>query len=245
MTETGMNASNPLAWRAPRRHGRPGAARGRASRRRRGGPGARGRRDRRARGPRPERLQGLLAPAGEDPRRVPRRTASSSPATSRASPTDGYVTIVGRAKDLIISGGLNVYPKEIESVIDALDGVAESAVIGVPHAGLRRGRARGRQALGRRRGRGRGDHRRDPQPARRVQMPEAGRVRRRTAAQHAWARCRRTCCATPTATPSALRAPDARRADRPRPLRPCHLTPTPPPSLVGEGSDSPSLVGEG
>jgi malonyl-CoA/methylmalonyl-CoA synthetase len=47
---------------------------------------------------------------------------------------DGYVTIVGRAKDLIISGGLNVYPKEVESVIDALDGVAESAVIGVPHA---------------------------------------------------------------------------------------------------------------
>ena len=46
---------------------------------------------------------------------------------------DGYVTIVGRAKDLIISGGLNIYPKEIESVIDGLDGVQESAVIGVPH----------------------------------------------------------------------------------------------------------------
>jgi malonyl-CoA/methylmalonyl-CoA synthetase len=46
---------------------------------------------------------------------------------------DGYVTIVGRAKDLIISGGLNVYPKEVESVIDALEGVDESAVIGVPH----------------------------------------------------------------------------------------------------------------
>ncbi|MFO1207689.1 MAG: AMP-binding protein [Amaricoccus sp.] len=46
---------------------------------------------------------------------------------------DGYVTIVGRAKDLIISGGLNVYPKEIESAIDALPGVTESAVIGVPH----------------------------------------------------------------------------------------------------------------
>jgi malonyl-CoA/methylmalonyl-CoA synthetase len=45
----------------------------------------------------------------------------------------GYVTIVGRAKDLIISGGLNVYPKEIESVIDDLEGVVESAVIGVPH----------------------------------------------------------------------------------------------------------------
>ncbi|MEW6633957.1 MAG: malonyl-CoA synthase [Pseudomonadota bacterium] len=47
--------------------------------------------------------------------------------------TDGYVHIVGRGKDLIISGGYNVYPKEIESEIDALDGVSESAVIGVAH----------------------------------------------------------------------------------------------------------------
>ena len=47
---------------------------------------------------------------------------------------DGYLSIVGRAKDLIISGGYNVYPKEIELVIDALQGVLESAVIGVPHA---------------------------------------------------------------------------------------------------------------
>jgi malonyl-CoA/methylmalonyl-CoA synthetase len=46
---------------------------------------------------------------------------------------DGRVTIVGRAKDLIISGGFNVYPKEIESEINALPGVAESAVLGVPH----------------------------------------------------------------------------------------------------------------
>ncbi|ANK81636.1 MAG: malonyl-CoA synthase [Rhizobiales bacterium NRL2] len=46
---------------------------------------------------------------------------------------DGYVTIVGRGKDLVISGGFNVYPKEIEERIDDLDGVAESAVIGVPH----------------------------------------------------------------------------------------------------------------
>jgi malonyl-CoA/methylmalonyl-CoA synthetase len=45
----------------------------------------------------------------------------------------GYVHIVGRAKDLIISGGFNVYPKEIEAEIDALPGVAESAVIGLPH----------------------------------------------------------------------------------------------------------------
>jgi len=47
---------------------------------------------------------------------------------------DGRVSIVGRAKDLIISGGFNVYPKEIESQIDELPGVRESAVIGVPHA---------------------------------------------------------------------------------------------------------------
>ena len=46
---------------------------------------------------------------------------------------DGRVTIVGRAKDLIISGGFNVYPKEIEDVLDALPGIVESAVIGVPH----------------------------------------------------------------------------------------------------------------
>jgi malonyl-CoA/methylmalonyl-CoA synthetase len=46
---------------------------------------------------------------------------------------DGYVSIVGRAKDLIISGGYNVYPKEVESEIDALPGVVESAVIGLPH----------------------------------------------------------------------------------------------------------------
>jgi len=47
---------------------------------------------------------------------------------------DNYLTIVGRSKDLIISGGYNVYPKEIESFIDEMPGVAESAVIGVPHA---------------------------------------------------------------------------------------------------------------
>ena len=49
---------------------------------------------------------------------------------------DGRVAIVGRAKDLIIAGGLNIYPKEIELALDALPGVAESAVIGVPHPDL-------------------------------------------------------------------------------------------------------------
>ena len=46
----------------------------------------------------------------------------------------GYIQIVGRGKDLIISGGFNIYPKEVETAIDALPGVLESAVIGVPHA---------------------------------------------------------------------------------------------------------------
>jgi len=46
---------------------------------------------------------------------------------------DGYVTIVGRNKDLIISGGYNIYPKEIELILDDQPGVLESAVIGVPH----------------------------------------------------------------------------------------------------------------
>ena len=49
---------------------------------------------------------------------------------------DGFLTIVGRATDLIISGGYNVYPKEVETVLDRLDGVAESAVIGLPHPDL-------------------------------------------------------------------------------------------------------------
>ena len=47
--------------------------------------------------------------------------------------TDGYLTIVGRSKDLIISGGYNVYPAEIEAYLNEMPGVAESAVIGVPH----------------------------------------------------------------------------------------------------------------
>jgi malonyl-CoA/methylmalonyl-CoA synthetase len=45
----------------------------------------------------------------------------------------GYIHIVGRSKDLIITGGYNVYPKEVETEIDAVEGVTESAVIGVPH----------------------------------------------------------------------------------------------------------------
>ena len=50
--------------------------------------------------------------------------------------SEGYVHIVGRNKDLIISGGYNIYPKEIESVLDEQPGILESAVIGVPHKDL-------------------------------------------------------------------------------------------------------------
>ncbi len=46
---------------------------------------------------------------------------------------DGYLRIVGRGKDLIITGGLNVYPREIEALLDELPGIEESAVVGLPH----------------------------------------------------------------------------------------------------------------
>lgn len=49
---------------------------------------------------------------------------------------DGYLRLAGRAKDLVISGGLNVYPKEVEDVLDSLEGVEESAVVGVADADL-------------------------------------------------------------------------------------------------------------
>ena len=49
---------------------------------------------------------------------------------------DGYVSLVVRSKDLIISGGYNIYPKEIELLLDSIEGVFESAVIGVPHPHL-------------------------------------------------------------------------------------------------------------
>ncbi len=61
------------------------------------------------------------------------KTESSGKASVANTVPDDYLSIVGRSKDLIITGGYNVYPKEIESVIDQMPGVAESAVIGIPH----------------------------------------------------------------------------------------------------------------
>ena len=95
----------------------------------------------------------------------------------------GYLFIVGRAKDLIISGGYNVYPVEVETELDALPGVAESAVIGVPHPDFGEGvtavvvpRAR-RSARRERVAGGAGA------AAGEVQAAEAHRVRERNAAQ--------------------------------------------------------------
>jgi malonyl-CoA/methylmalonyl-CoA synthetase len=98
--------------------------------------------------------RGLLLPAGEIGQlqvkgpnvfkgywRMPEKTADefTSDAWFKTGDvgridTDGYVCIVGRSKDLIITGGYNVYPAEIESLLNELPGVAESAVVGVPHA---------------------------------------------------------------------------------------------------------------
>jgi malonyl-CoA/methylmalonyl-CoA synthetase len=47
---------------------------------------------------------------------------------------DGYISIIGRQSDMIISGGLNIYPKEIEDALNDIDGILESAVIGIPDA---------------------------------------------------------------------------------------------------------------
>lgn len=52
---------------------------------------------------------------------------------------DGRLTLMGRSKDLIIAGGYNIYPKEIEQVLDSIEGVAESAVIGAPHPDIGEG----------------------------------------------------------------------------------------------------------
>ena len=66
------------------------------------------------RGARPERLHRLLAACRRRPRRSSATTASSSPATSPRSTRTATCRIVGRGKDLVISGGYNVYPKEVE-----------------------------------------------------------------------------------------------------------------------------------
>ena len=132
MTETGMNTSNPLD--GPRRPGTVGKPL----------PGVSTRivndRDQ----PLPAGEVGQLQVKGANVLkgywRRPEKTAEDFTADGyfrtgdlARLDSDGYVSIVGRAKDLIITGGLNVYPKEIETCLEKLDGVVESAVIGAPH----------------------------------------------------------------------------------------------------------------
>ena len=133
MTETNMNASNP--YRGARI---PGF--GRLAFAGCGNPHCRWRRqrvaagrDRHDRSPWPQCLPRLLADAGKDRKPNSARTVSSSQATWAPSVPTDTLRIVGRGKDLIITGGLNVYPREIESLLDDLPGVEESAVVGLPH----------------------------------------------------------------------------------------------------------------
>jgi malonyl-CoA/methylmalonyl-CoA synthetase len=132
MTETGMNTSNPLD--GPRRPGTVGKAL----------PGVSTRivddRDQ----PLPAGEVGQLQVKGDNVFkgywRLPEKTAEDFTADGyfrtgdlARMDEDGYVSIVGRSKDLIISGGLNIYPKEVENYLDRIDGVRESAVIGAAH----------------------------------------------------------------------------------------------------------------
>jgi malonyl-CoA/methylmalonyl-CoA synthetase len=135
MTETGMNASNPLT--GERRPGTVGLAL----------PGVDLRvRDREGRTLPPDEI-GMLEVRGPNVFKGYWRNPDKTAADLRPDGwfvtgdlatigADGYVTIVGRDKDMIISGGLNVYPVEVEAALDALPGVTESAVIGAPHPDL-------------------------------------------------------------------------------------------------------------
>ena len=134
MTETNMITSNP--YDGERRPGTVGFPLPGVSLRvadPESGAALRARRGRRRSRSRAPTCSRAIGGCRRRPRANSAPTASSSPATSAGSTPTAIVHIVGRAKDLIISGGFNVYPKEIESEIDAIAGVVESAVIGVPH----------------------------------------------------------------------------------------------------------------
>jgi malonyl-CoA/methylmalonyl-CoA synthetase len=132
MTETGMNTSNPL--HGERRAGTVGPALPGVEVRVVGGDGATlaageaG--DLQVRGP--NVFRGYW--------RMPQKTLEDftsdgffNTGDKASISPDGYVSIVGRARDMIICGGLNVYPKEIELLLDSIEGIGETAVIGVPH----------------------------------------------------------------------------------------------------------------
>ena len=140
------------------------------------GRARRHRRARRGRRPRPQRDEGLLQPA----RRRPTRrcgTDGSTPATSASLDDDGYLSIVDRKKDMILRGGFNVYPRELEEVIMTHPAVSLAAVDRrARRASRRRGQGLHRPEAGpssRRRGAGG----LVPRAVRRVQISANGRVR--------------------------------------------------------------------
>ena len=99
------------------------------------------RRDRRDRLPRRRCDVGLLEQSRA--RRATRcRTAGYSPATWARSTTRGYLTLRDRSKDVVISGGSNIYPREVEEALLEHPGVSEAGVVGAPDAGVGRGRGR-------------------------------------------------------------------------------------------------------
>ena len=135
MTETSMNTSNP--YDGERRPGTVGCAL----------PGISVQVCDAAGTPLPPGQVGMVEVAGPNVFagywQMPDRTAAEMRADGRfitgdlgMVSADGYLTIVGRQKDMIIAGGLNIYPVEIEEALDALPDILESAVIGVPHPDL-------------------------------------------------------------------------------------------------------------
>ena len=138
MTETNMNASNP--YEGERRPGSVGPPL----------PGVEIRVTGEGRRPLPPGETGMIEVRGPNVFpgywRLPEKTAEELDADGwfltgdlGTFSEDGYLSIVGRQKDLVISGGYNVYPKEVEQALDDLPGVRESAVIGVPHPDLGEG----------------------------------------------------------------------------------------------------------
>ena len=126
----------------------------------------------------------------------------------------GYVTIVGRSKDLIISGGYNVYPAEVEGYINDMPGVAESALVGVPHPDFGEvgvavvipkpgAQLDGEQIVAQ-----------AESAAGQLQDSQALLRGRASCRATAWARSRRTCCASSTSSCSAEAEPRCTRHAR-------------------------------
>ncbi len=122
----------------------------------------------------------------------PSSTAGSAPATSACARADGYITLQGRRSDLIISGGFNIYPREIEEVLTSLPGIREAAVVGVADAV--RGEVPVAYLVADARSRCVGAWRRGCAPRSRRSRCHAGSSASTRCRARRSARCRSTCC---------------------------------------------------